>query len=117
MEVSLNGISIGSLLIDYGSLILMLFLLVIIFLVITVYVCCKMKKERNNIWEETKEAELSLKKTFKELRNDLERKIEYFDSKPGLSVRERKIRDSVFKILRDSEKIIEKEIKDIKREI
>ncbi|MCK4592559.1 hypothetical protein KAT63_03945 [Candidatus Parcubacteria bacterium] len=117
VEVSLNGITIGSLLIDYGSLILILALLVIIFLSVTVCVCCKMRKEREKIWKETKEAELSLKKTFKELRNDLEKKIEYFDSKPGLSVGERKIRDSVFKILRDSEKIVEKEIRDIKREI
>ena len=117
VEVSLNGITIGSLLIDYGSLILILALLVIIFLSVTVCVCCKMRKERKKIWKETKEAELSLKKTFKELRNDLEKKIEYFDSKPGLSVGERKIRDSVFKILRDSEKIVEKEIRDIKREI
>ncbi len=117
IEMSLNGINIGFLLIDYGSLVLVLSLLIIIFLAAMVCVCCKTKKERKKIRKETIEAELSLKKTFKELRNDLEKKIEYFDSKPGLSAKERKIRDSVFKILRNSEKIIGKEIKDIEKEI
>ncbi len=117
MKVSLNGITVGSLLIDYGSLILILALLVVIFLIVIVCVCYKIKMERKRIWKETKEAELSLKKTFKELRINLEKKIEYFDSKPGLSVKERKIRDSVFKILKNSEKIIRKEIRDIENEI
>ena len=116
-EVSLNGITIGVFLIDYGSLILILVILIVIFLTVTIYVCCRTKKERRKIQKETIEAELSLKKAFKELRNDLEKKIEYFDSKPGLSVRERRIRDSVFKILRNSEKIVAKEIEDIEKEI
>jgi hypothetical protein len=116
-EVSLNGITIGVFLIDYGSLILILVILIVIFLTVTIYVCCRTKKERRKIQKETIEAELGLKKAFKELRNDLEKKIEYFDSKPGLSVRERRIRDSVFKILRNSEKIVAKEIEDIEKEI
>ena len=117
MEVSLNGVSVGSLLIDYGSLIIVLIIVATIFLTIIIFAYYKVRKEKNNIWKETKEAELSLKKTFKELRNDLEKKIEYFDSKPGLSAKEKRIKNSVFKILRDSEKIIEKEIKDIERKI
>lgn len=116
IEVSLDGIAIGSLLADYGSLILVLALLVAALSAAIVFVCRKTRKERKKIWNETKEAELSLKKTFKELRNNLERKIEYFDSKPGLSANERKIRDDIFKILKSSEKIIEKEIKDIESE-
>ncbi len=115
MEVSLDGIAIGSLLIDYVSLIFVLALLIVVFSIVIIYVYHKTRKERRKIWKETKEAELSLKKTFKELRNDLEKKIEYFDSKPGLSAKERKIRDGVFKILKDSEKIVEKEIRDIEK--
>lgn len=117
IEVSLNGFAVGSLLIDYKNLIVVLILLIVMFLFILIYYCCKIKKEKRMIHKEAREAELSLKKTFKELRINLGEKIEYFDSKPGLSVRERKIKDSVFKILRDSEKIVGKEIRDIEREI
>ena len=117
IEASLNGFAVGSLLINYKTLILTLILLVLLFLFMLICYCCKIKKEKGVIYKETREAELSLKKIFKELRNDLGKKIEYFDSKPGLSNRERKIKDSVFKILRDSEKIIGKEIKDIEKEI
>jgi len=117
VEVSLNGFTIGSLLIDYKSLILILILLIIASLFVLICYYYKIRKEKRIIYKEAREAELNLKKTFKELRINLGKKIEYFDSKPGLSVRERKIRDSVFKILRDSEKIIGKEIKDIEKEI
>lgn len=116
IKVALSGIAFGSLLIDFGSLVIFLILLLIASLIIIVHIFYKIRKERKKIWEETKEAELNLKKTFKDLRADLEKRIEYFDSRPGLSARERKIRDSVFKILRDSERIMEKEIRDIERE-
>lgn len=116
IKVALSGIAFGSLLIDFGSLVIFLILLLIASLIIIVHIFYKIRKERKKIWKETKEAELDLKKTFKDLRADLEKRIEYFDSKPGLSARERKIRDSVFKILRDSERIMEKEIRDIERE-
>lgn len=117
IEVSLSGFTIGSFLVDYKSLILILAFFVVILSFVIIYTFYKILKERKIIHKETKEAELSLKKTFKELRSDLEKKIEYFDSKPGLSIGERKIRDSVFRILKDSEKIIGKEIKDIENEL
>lgn len=117
IEVSLNGFAVGSLLINYKSLILILTLLILIFSFVTICVYHKMKIERKNILRETREARLSLKNTFKDLRHKLEKKIEYFNSKPGLNAKEKQIRNSIFVILKNSEKIVEKEIKDIENEI
>ena len=117
IKVFLSGVMVSSLLITFWQLALLLFLVLILFIIILFAILYRIKKEKKAINKETKEAKLSLRKTFEELRSDLEKKIEYFDSKPGLSVKERKIRDSVFKILKDSEKVVEKEIEDIEKEI
>ncbi len=50
------------------------------------------------------------------LSNELKKiakKIEYFDGKSGLSAEEKKTRDDILGLLNNTEKIVEKEIKDI----
>ena len=117
IKFSLNGFIIGSFLIEYKSLIFILLLLIGILSFVSVSVYNKVMREKKKIRKETIEAELSLKKTFKQLQRDLEKKIEYFDLKPGLSTKEKIIRDSVFKLLKNSENIVRKEIKDIENEV
>lgn len=117
MEISLDGFTIGSILIDYETLIWILIFFIAVSSFVIIYVYCKILRGRKKIQKETKEAELNLKKTFKELRNDLGKRIEYFDSKPGLSPEEKRIKNDVFRILKNSEKIMWKELKDIENEL
>ncbi len=117
IKIVLSGVMIGPLLITFWQLAFILLLAIIIFIILLLILLYRRREENKAINKEVKEAKLSLRKAFKELRKDLEKKIEYFDSKPGLSVKERKIRDSVFETLKNSEKTVEKEIKDIEKEI
>ena len=105
---------IGPLLITFWQLALLLLFIIIIFIIIILY---RTRKEKKAINKEVKEAEESLKTTFNSLRNSLEKRIETFDYRDGLSPREKKVRDDIFKVLESSEKIVEKEIKDIEKEV
>ncbi len=117
IKILLSGIMIGSLLITFWQLALLLFLVIIIFIIVLLIVLYKIRKGKKAVNKEIKEAKESLKTTFHFLRNNLEKRIETFDYRDGLSSREKQIRDDIFKILESSEKIVEKEIKDIENEL
>ena len=114
IKILLSGVMIGPLLITFWQLALLLLFIIIIFIIIILY---RTRKEKKAINKEVKEAEESLKTTFNSLRNSLEKRIETFDYRDGLSPREKKVRDDIFKVLESSEKIVEKEIKDIEKEV
>jgi len=54
---------------------------------------------------------------FKALREEVQEQIEYLDGKPGLTPSEEKVRDKLKEAIEISEKFIEKEIKDIEKEL
>ncbi|MBZ9571909.1 hypothetical protein KJA15_01045, partial [Patescibacteria group bacterium] len=65
---------------------------------------------------ETTEAEKALYQAFKDLRKEVKEQVAKMDGKPGLSEREKKIYHDFKKALKNSEKFIGKEIKDIEKE-
>lgn len=118
IKVVLAGLSFGSRIITYQNLLLILIILALTTSFFSIYlILSRLKKARAKLKKETREAAESLKNTFNNLRKDLEKKIEYFDSKPGLSPEERKLRDEIMIILRNSEEQVRKEIKDIEKEL
>lgn len=117
IKIILKGVALGPWFFDYWTFSWLLLLLILLLVIILLYICHKIRKDKKKIDKETREAEESLKKTFKKIRDDLEKKIEYLDSKPGLSAKEKKIRDEIFKMLKDSEREVYKEIKDIEDEL
>ena len=117
IKILLSGVMIGPLLITFWQLALLLALMIILFIIILFIILYRIRKEKKAINKEVKEAEESLKTTFNSLRSNLEKRIETFDYREGLSSREKKIRDDIFKTLESSEKTVEKEIKDIEKEI
>jgi len=72
---------------------------------------------REKIRTETREAKRSVAQAFKFLQEQLREQIEYFDKKPGLSKKEKEIRDKLQKTLNISKEFITKEIKDILKEL
>jgi len=114
VKVVLSGISIGRFIISCQTLFLILVVLIILIIGIFVYYITLKKRK---IKKETQEAIKSLKNTFGKLRKKIIKKIEYFDSKPGLNSNEERLKDDLIKILEKSEKTIDKEIKDIKKEL
>ncbi|MDD5145360.1 MAG: Ig-like domain-containing protein [Candidatus Pacebacteria bacterium] len=118
VKVILSGIAIGPFIFTYStffSALIVLLILMAIFLILLIL--RKNRKEKDRLIKETREAAESLKKNFEKLRKDLELRIEYFDSKPGLSPDEKKLRDRLFYFLKSSEDAIRKEIEDIEKEL
>lgn len=113
VSVILNGFSFGSYMFTFKVLAEVLFILMILILIFIIYICGKIKKNRKKMQKETMQAQIRLKSAFEDLKSKLNKKIEYFDSKPGLSPKERKIRNEVFKILRESENAVHEEIKNV----
>lgn len=118
IKVILAGISIGPWMITYQTLLFILVILTLGAFLFSLYLfLSKIKKARTRLKKETREAAESLKNTFNQMRKDLEKRIEYFDSKPGLSPEEKKLRDEIMIILRSSEEIVRKEIRDVEKEL
>jgi len=117
IKILLSGVMICPMLITFWQLALLLALIIILFIIILFIILYRIRREKKAINKEVKEAEESLKTTFNSLRDKLEKRIETFDYRDGLSPREKKIRDDIFKVLGSSEKTVEKEIKDIEKEI
>ena len=77
----------------------------------------KIIQRRKKLRKEITEAEKALYSAFKALKEETEEQIAKLDGKPDLSNREKKICDELKKTLKISEKFIDKEIKDIEKEI
>ncbi|MFH1036807.1 MAG: Ig-like domain-containing protein [Patescibacteria group bacterium] len=118
VKIILVGFSIGQSIILYSFLAIILIIIVLIVTVVWINIIfSRNEKTKERLQKETKEAKESLENTFEELRKELSRKIEYFDSKQGLSPEERKLRDEIFYILKNSEETVNKEIRDIEKEL
>ena len=66
---------------------------------------------------ETREAENAVTQSFENIRKKIEKQVEMLDGNPELSPEEKEIRDKLNEALKDSEELIRKEIRDIKKEI
>ena len=87
---------------------------VVILIAYTVY---RVSFWRKRVRIETKEAQDAVSTSFRDLRKKIEKNVEMLDNKPGLSEEEKEIRDKLEEALNRSEKIIQKEISDIEKEV
>ena len=110
-------IKFGKIAINYLSILVSLAALIIVLIGIIFYGWFKISKIRKKLRKETKEANQSVSRSFQILRREIQKQIEYFDEKPGLTKKEKETRDDLIKVLNVSEKFIKKEIKDIEKEI
>ena len=118
IEVALPAlIKFGKIAINYLSIVVSLAALIIVLIGIILYGWFKISKIRKKLRKETKEANQSVSRSFQILRKEMQEQIEYFDKKPGLTKKEKEIRDNLIKVLNISEKFIKKEIKDIEKEV
>ncbi len=114
VKVILGGISIGPWIFTYRTLFLILIILTALIMAIIIYLILSKKRK---VEKETREAADSLKKTFNDLKKKITKRIERLDFRPGLSPKEKIIRDELIEILERSEKIVRKEIEDIEKEL
>jgi hypothetical protein len=110
-------IRIGRLAIDYLTTIITLLILIFVMILGIIWIWRKIKKARRKLEREITEAEMSLYDAFKMLQEETEKQVAKLDGEEGLSERENKIASDLKKVLKNSEKIIEKEIKDREKEL
>jgi len=110
-------IRVGELAIDYLTTIVTLLILIFVIILGVFWGWQKIRQKRKRSTKEVVEAEEALHKAFEILKRKVEEQIGKLDGKQGLSKREAKICDDLKKALKISEKIISKEIKDIKEEL
>lgn len=103
--------------IDYLATMIILATLIIVLVLVILYGGYRVSLWRKRLREETTEAEKALRKAFGFLRKKTKEQIEMLDSRPGLSERERKIRDDLKDTLKIAEESVAKEIKDIEKEL
>ncbi len=107
----------GNLAIDYLSMLITLIILIIGAIVVIFYSWHRISIWQKRLKQETREAKKSVAGAFQVLREKVRELVEEFDKKPGLSKREKKIRDKLEEALNISEEFISKEIKDIEKEL
>ncbi len=110
-------IRIGKLAIDYLTTIITLLVLILAIALGIIWTWQKLIKRKKRLKKEITEAERALYHAFKVLREEAKEQIAKLDGEPDLNEREKKICDKLKKALKISEKLIGKEISDIKKEI
>ena len=107
----------GKIALDYLTVLITLIILILGILMIIFYSWRRISLWRKKIRKETKEAKESVRSAFNLLKKEIEEQIAKLDGKPGLSESEKEICDNLKEALKNSEKAIGKEIKDIEKEV
>ena len=110
-------IRIGKLAIDYFTTIITLFVLILVIVLGIIWSWRKIIQRRKRLKKEITEAEKALYQAFKALKEEIEEQVAKMDGEPDLSEREKKICGELKEALKNSKKFIEKEIKDIEKEL
>jgi len=107
----------GKMVIDYLTTIITLVILIVGVIAIIFYPFYRISLWRKRLRFETKEVAQAVYKAFRSLRKEIQNQIEYLNGNPDLTETEKEVRDKLKKALDVSEKFIEKEIKDIEKEL
>lgn len=107
----------GKIAIDYLSIIITLLILLIFAIFLIFYTWYRIYQWKKKIKSESEELNQTILRAFNTLKEEIQNRIEYLDGKPGLSVAETKVRDKLKKSLEIVEKFVEKELKDILKEL
>ena len=117
VEVLLSGISLGPFIIAFKTLVPFLVLVLFFVIIAAGYFIYRIRLAKKILRKETREARESLSRAFDSLRVEIEERIRMFDSQPELSEQERKVCDELKEALKSAEETVQKEIKDIEREL
>ena len=91
--------------------------IIIVMTVILFYVWYRVFVWQARLKKEAEEAEDVVDESFLKLKKKIEKQVEMLDGEPGLSEEEKKIRDKLIRALKESERAIKKEVKDIKKNL
>ncbi len=107
----------GRIAIDYLSIMISLVTLIIVLIGGIFYASHRFSVWQKRLRKETNEVSLNVAKAFRALREKVQEQIEKLDKKPGLTKKEKEMRDKLQEALNISETFIKKEIEDIEKEL
>ena len=107
----------GKIAIDYLNVMITLFILIVALIAVIFYGLHKLYLWQKRLRKETSEVSPNVTKAFRALRDEVEKQVEKLHKRPGLTKKEKKMRDKLQKALDISETSIKKEIKDIEKEL
>jgi hypothetical protein len=105
---------LGNIAVNYLGVIMALILIIIGISAILIYLWRRFFVWRRRLGKETSDIEKVLRRSFEILHEKIEDTVAELDGQPGLSEREKKISDELKTALKNSEKIISREVKDLK---
>ena len=109
-----NILKIWGITINYLVVLISLLALIIGLLIIIFCIWLRFIFRRRKIRKEIQEAEKNLHQSFDGLRKEVEKQVAKLDSHPGLNKKEKEICDDLIEVLKNTEKALSKEIKNIK---
>lgn len=116
LEVGLPPfLKFGKIVLDYLTTIVTLIILIVGAVAVIVYIWYRVSIWRKRVGKETRQVARAVTEAFGTLRKEVGEQIALLDKKPGLSKGEKEIRDKLKTALDISEKLISKEVKDVKK--
>ena len=117
IEVSLSGVSLGPFIIAFRELAVFLILFLFFGIIVAGYFTLRTRRAKKILRKETREVEETLNQVFNTLKAEIEERTSMFDSRPEFNEREKKICDELKEALKTAEESVEKEIKDVEKEL
>lgn len=117
VEISLSGLSLGPLMLTFKILVSILGIFLGLIVVLGGYFIGSAQRTKKILKKETREAKESLRNNFATLKKEIEKRIELLDFQPGFNPAERKVCDDLKEFLKTAEESVNKEIKDIEKEL
>jgi len=120
IKVMFSGLAIGSFLLTFRNLVLILIIILLIFIGLAIYSIHRILKAKKRLKKETKEAKESLSLGFGELRKNIKEELEKLErvkSERELDEKEKEFFKNLKEDLEKVEKFIGKEIKDVEEEL
>jgi len=117
IAISLSGIALGPILIASKTLVLIFVLILTLGILIFGFFIFRTWQTKKNLKKETREVKEIVQTSFEELRKEIEKRIEFLDSQPGFTEKEREVCEDLKKALKNSEESISKEIRDVEKEL
>lgn len=117
LKVVLSGISIGSWIINYKSLIWLLIIVLFLVLILVLYLFIKYRKNKKDLKRETEDLKQKIYKEYGELEKGLMEELNIIKNKMEISEKDREREKELVNNLEDIKKVFDKEIKDIEDRI
>lgn len=110
-------LKVGRVIIDYMTVFIVLISLVVLLIFIIYYFSKRFSSWKKRVDSDAQDTEKTLHEAFTLLKEETEKQVSRLDGQDGLNPREREINENLKRVLSVSEKMVNKEIDDIKKDV